>query len=347
MNSEIKHTNDKTLYWLETQLLQWFETNGRTHLPWRETGIGAYEIWLSEIMLQQTQVSRVIPYFDRMIERFPTVETLAQVSWEEFFPYYAGLGYYRRGRNMLLTAQKVVSDHQGVFPQTEAELRALPGIGPYTARAILSFAYHEPRLAFDTNHQRVFGRYLEGNKTARLEPESIERSLTNFHDLNAAIMDFANEVCVTTPRCFECPLQQKCQYFQTGGKREPIVIKKKSTFPRKSAQTVLVLHRDHQEYFSAQSKSYTPFILPSPLNTRASIKSYFNRTYNLDLAIRPPHLLGYIDEKPTMFMNAQVLLGEHSFSSFPKSELESWQAALPFVPETEKFSGKPEGEQVQ
>lgn len=317
-----------SLSWLEKQLLVWFSQEGRTHLPWRKLGTSPYEVWVSEIMLQQTQVSRVIPYFEKFLQRFPTVESLAHATWEEFFPYYAGLGYYRRGRNMLLTAQKVVAEFGGKFPRSEADLRSLPGVGPYTAKAILSFAFDEPHLSFDTNHQRVFGRYLHGDKKASIDTIFVESQLRSFQKLNAALMDFANDVCVKTPRCESCPLQQNCRYFQTQGQLETVSALKKSTFPSKSAQTILVLHRDHQEYFSSVADVYKPFLLSSPLNTRARIKAYFLREYGLELAIRPPHLKGYLHGEPTLFMNAQVLLGTHAFSPFSPSFQKKWMEEL-------------------
>ncbi len=324
-----------SLPWLESQLLTWFAQHGRTHLPWRRPQTSPYEIWVSEVMLQQTQVSRVIPYFERFIERFPTVEALAQATWEEFFPYYAGLGYYRRGRNMLLTAQKVVQDFGGEFPRNEENLRTLPGVGPYTAKAILSFAYDEPHLSFDTNHQRVLGRYLYGNKKAPIDTVAVEKDLRHFQQLNASLMDFANEVCIKDPRCEICPLQAQCVYFQTHGELEETLTRQKSTFPSKSAQTVLILHREHREYFSSKTDRYEPFLLSEPLNTRARIKAFFAREYGFELAIRPPHAKGYIDEKPTLFMNAQVLIGSHAFPSYEKAALQSWQEYSRFTPENE------------
>ena len=107
---------EKRVEYFETQITDFFEKAGREHLPWRKKGVTAYEIWVSEVMLQQTQVSRVIGYYDRFLKRFPTVEVLAKASWEEFLPYYQGLGYYARGRNMLLTARAVVKEYGGIFP---------------------------------------------------------------------------------------------------------------------------------------------------------------------------------------------------------------------------------------
>lgn len=313
----------QSLPFLIEKLLEWSQDNGRHTLPWRKAGITPYEVWVSEIMLQQTQVSRVIPYFERFLERFPTVKHLAQASWEEFLPYYAGLGYYARGRNMLKTAQTVVEKFGGEFPNDEAALRSLPGVGPYTAKAILSFGYNQPHLAFDTNQQRVFGRVLEGDRKAQLDALQIETQIpaeTDFKVLNGTIMDLANAVCVKKPRCEICPLRQECRYYQTQGELEESSTPTKTRFPLNEAQVILVLHRQHQEYFSASKEEYQPFRLPVSLTSRSQIKEYFRRQHGLELSVRPPHRQGYIDGQPALLVNAQILLGEHTFSSHTKEQ---------------------------
>lgn len=281
-------------------------------------------------MLQQTQVSRVIPYFERMIAKYPTVQDLAATTWDEFLPYYQGLGYYSRGRNMLKAAQTVMEQFDGEFPQSIEELRKLPGVGPYTAAAILSFGYGKPHLAFDTNHQRVWGRVLHGNKKAPVNVTEIEANIprnTPFQDLNAALMDFANTVCLSkSPQCEICPLAQHCRYFQTSGSLEPTTSRKKSTFLSAQAQTVLVLHRQHKEYFSMNEEisAYQPFILPAPVNTRERIKEYFARKYGLNIAVRPAHWKGSWQDQPTQVINAQILLGDHVFTSHSPAAFEMW-----------------------
>ena len=115
------------LQFFEATLSDFFTKAGREHLPWRKKSITAYEVWVSEIMLQQTQVSRVVEYYTRFLMRFPTVESLAQVEWEVFLPYYQGLGYYARGRNMIKTAQAVVSQYSGVFPRDSKQGRKSVG----------------------------------------------------------------------------------------------------------------------------------------------------------------------------------------------------------------------------
>jgi A/G-specific adenine glycosylase len=176
-----------------SDLLEWYDHHGRHDLPWRDYLFDenfstspssiVYRVWLSEIFLQQTQVSRVIGYFDRVLERFPTIESLASTDYETFFPYYQGLGYYSRARNMLQTAQIVRDTYGWRFPNDIDTLSKLPGVWPYTARAILAFWYGEPYLAWDTNLEKVFARYYNGDKNkslTRKEKGEIEADFRSF-----------------------------------------------------------------------------------------------------------------------------------------------------------------------
>ena len=242
----------------ERIVMDFYRKAGREVLPWRKEGISAYEVWVSEVMLQQTQVSRVIGYYETFLKRFPTVVDLSQTSWAQFLPYYAGLGYYRRGRNMLLTAQKVASEFGGEFPKDKKLLMKLPGVGDYTASAILSFAYGENYLAWDTNLKRVIGRFFFGSKDGAGHSEQSEESRkkrgcrvkdgilryaqddrkktqedgmqvrddtalefqTHAKELNAALMDFGSAICLGRPKCNVCPLSQHCVYRAEEGLRE-------------------------------------------------------------------------------------------------------------------------------
>lgn len=206
-------------------LMDWFREN-RRDLPWRNTQ-DPYRIWVSEIMLQQTQVDRVVDYYRRFLERFPTVRDLAAAEWEEVLDSWRGLGYYNRGRKLLETARAVVRNHDGVFPRSVEDLKALPGIGPYTAGAILSFAFNEPVPALDTNGYRILYRLfstqpLERPKQRggrwddlgrRLIPEGRSRG---FH---SALMDFGSLVCTSrAPLCESCVLQSYCNAYE---RRDP------------------------------------------------------------------------------------------------------------------------------
>lgn len=322
----------KKVTFFEQQLKDFFQKTGRVELPWRKKHITAYEVWVSEIMLQQTQVVRVVLYYRRFMERFPTVETLAKVSWEELLPYYQGLGYYARGRNMLKVAKEVVGTYGGVFPRTRSLLEALPGIGPYTASAILSFAYGENHLAWDTNLKRVIGRFFFGGKQLVTDEVFWEGRFTmNKKDMNAALMDFGSALCTARPKCQACSLRTSCVYFKEGGKQEQLAISKKQSAKQKGGQTngkethtLVFLHENHKRYFSSAVKSYRPFILPAGYVTRADIKAYFFKKYGLTLAVRPPHEKRMIQGRTTLLVHAQILLGEPKFALFSKNEVKEY-----------------------
>ncbi|HEY0893942.1 MAG TPA: A/G-specific adenine glycosylase, partial [Cellvibrio sp.] len=141
-----------------TSVLKWFDKHGRKHLPWQQD-ISAYRVWLSEIMLQQTQVTTVIPYFERFIAQFPTVQSLAAAPIDEVLHLWTGLGYYARARNLHKCAQTVVNQYGGEFPATVDALVDLPGIGRSTAGAIVSIAYQKRAAILDGNVKRVLARY--------------------------------------------------------------------------------------------------------------------------------------------------------------------------------------------
>ncbi len=325
----------------EQQLADFFHKAGREHLPWRKKRITAYEVWVSEIMLQQTQVSRVIGYYREFLKRFPTVEKLAETNWEQFLPYYQGLGYYVRGRNMLKAAQVVMQEYGGTFPRDKKLLEKIPGIGPYTAAAIMSFAYEDNHLAWDTNLKRVIGRFFYGTKQvfdgSRVKSEVTKGKEDYFEDefktprkeLNAALMDFGSALCVARPKCAACALQSRCTYYQEKGQQETSSKKQtaKSGEPKmkwRDVQVFLFLHENHQKYFSSMKKHFQPFVLHSGYNTRAGIKQYFLKKYGLTLSVRPPHRKLVIKGKPTILVNAQILLGEPAFAVFSKKALREY-----------------------
>lgn len=309
---------------------EWFKTHQRQGFPWRKEPRDPYAVWISEVMLQQTQVQRVIPFYIRFLEKFPNVQTLAASSWEEFLPYYQGLGYYSRGRNILKTAQIIVEKYNGIFPQTVEELTGLPGIGVYTAHAILSFAFEKPFLSFDTNHRKVWGRFLLGNKKASLDEKNITETLIsqkNFSAkiLNEALMDFANTVCLNTqPKCLECPVQKNCVYFQQKGSQEVKTGKVKPLFSVKEARVFLFLHRNNQQFFSPIKEKLVPFILTPENNSRHAIQKYFLEKYGLTLSVRPPFQKKIEEGVPTLFVKAQALLGDHEFTVFSKKDFQAY-----------------------
>lgn len=326
-------------------ILDFVRKAGREHLPWRysplqgvasdkQESITAYEVWVSEVMLQQTQVSRVIGYYEKFLERFPVVESLARVSWNEFLPYYAGLGYYQRGRNMLATARVIASEYAGEFPRDKKLLLQLPGVGDYTASAILSFAYNEPYLAYDTNLYRVLGRFFFGmKKTLDEEQKKIfqEKFKKNAREMNAGLMDFGSSICTGRPKCATCPLASKCLYFVQEGKREQSLKKKKvidDSIDWKNAGVLVFLHEKRKKYFSSQMENFEPFILSAAYNTRSGIKECFRARYQLELAVRPPHKRIIFKQKPFLLVNAQILLGIPTFTVFPSGDVKDYLKRL-------------------
>ena len=202
---------------LPPPLLRWFDRH-RRDLPWRETR-DPYRIWLSEIMLQQTQVVTVIPYYHRFLQAFPTVSALAAAPLDEVLRLWEGLGYYARARNLHRAAQAVVRQYDGNFPGTLPEARSLPGIGQYTAGAILSIAFGVPLPALDGNALRVLSRVFwlpgggrqgeEKRKAERLGREAVP--LKRPGDYNQALMELGATLCTPrTPNCPHCPLQGLC-----------------------------------------------------------------------------------------------------------------------------------------
>lgn len=205
---------------IRSGLLSWFDAN-RRDLPWRRTR-DPYAILVSEVMLQQTQVDRVIPYYGRFLERFPTVDALAEAAPAEVIRLWSGLGYNRRAINLQRTARAVVEEHAGRFPRDLATLRSLPGIGPYTAGAIACFAFEEPVAFVDTNMRRVIHRLVLGpDLPAPLAGErgilAAAEQLVPPDDAwrwNQALIEFGALQCTARkPACVVCPLQRACAAF--------------------------------------------------------------------------------------------------------------------------------------
>ena len=192
----------------------------RRDLPWRygpRRKADPYRVWLSEIMLQQTTVKAVIPYFEKFMARWPTVRDLATASQEDVLQVWAGLGYYSRARNLKKCADVVVRDHSGVFPADETALRALPGIGPYTAAAIAAIAFGQKATPVDGNIERVISRLFAVRQplpTSKPEIKRLAATLTpakRAGDFAQAMMDLGAEICTPKrPSCLMCPLQQDC-----------------------------------------------------------------------------------------------------------------------------------------
>lgn len=285
------------------RLRDWFKKNA-AELPWRLANLDAprdaYAVWISETMLQQTQVSTVRDYFVRWMMRFPDIETLAKASEEEVFKYWQGLGYYSRARNILKTAQSV----SGEMPRTRKELEALPGIGAYTAGAILSLAYHQREAILDGNLVRIFSRlytldFLPTDKIKR-DGKSVSEIYWDYarnvadspkaYMHNEALMELGRTVCkIKNPDCEHCPLQGACKAFAE--KRTADFPPAKKHLQKDWHGTVLVIESaDHkilaihggQKFFKNQ------FTLPhfeSPRNATAGMPAQAESFINADEVI--------------------------------------------------------------
>ncbi len=202
---------------LSERLLCWYQEH-RRRLPWRAQG-DPYAVWVAEVMLQQTRVETVIPYFERWMERFPTVFALAQASEEEVLRLWEGLGYYQRARNLWRAAQQIVEHYHGALPRERKSLQQLPGIGSYTAAAIASFAFGLDEVAIDGNLKRVLARLfdlaipLNGTKAHKTLEAVARQHLPSGRsaDYNQALMDLGATICLPqNPQCEKCPLESFC-----------------------------------------------------------------------------------------------------------------------------------------
>jgi A/G-specific adenine glycosylase len=204
---------------IRAQVLAWFYANGRD-LPWRKTR-DPYRILVSEVMLQQTQVERVIPKYLAFLEAFPTVQALAEAPTAEVIKLWAGLGYNRRAVNLQRAARAVVEQHGGEFPRELAAIRALPGVGPYTAGALACFAFEQPVVFMDTNIRRVVRRLFVGPDEAAQASEAqllalAEQALAPESPWawNQAIMELGALICrAADPACWRCPVREQCRAY--------------------------------------------------------------------------------------------------------------------------------------
>jgi A/G-specific adenine glycosylase len=216
-------------------LFQWYRQNARD-LPWRNTA-DPYEIWVSEVVLQQTRVEQGMPYYEKIISNFPDFSALAHASEDDFLKIWQGLGYYSRARNMLKTAKAVFEDYQGVLPADYEKILALPGIGKYTAAAIASFAFELPHAAIDGNVRRVSARLfgIEDPIGTGIADKKTEENLLKLLPVNSAglfnqsMIELGATVCVPrNPKCKQCPLNVFCAAFvQKRQDQLPVVQKKK------------------------------------------------------------------------------------------------------------------------
>lgn len=232
------------------RVLAWFDKHGRKHLPWQQD-VTPYKVWVSEIMLQQTQVTTVIPYFIRFMESFPDIQALACADPDEVLHHWTGLGYYARARNLHNAAKTIVNDYNGVFPDQLEQVMALPGIGRSTAGAVLSLANGQQHPILDGNVKRVLARYYAIDGWPGKKP--VENTLWEYAQRNTphtrcgqytqAMMDLGATICTRSrPACDSCPLQNDCLAFAQGRQAEFPGKKPKKTLPVKTVNMFVIMN---------------------------------------------------------------------------------------------------------
>lgn len=234
------------------EVLAWFDQHGRKDLPWQHNPT-PYRVWVSEIMLQQTQVSTAVPYYWRFMQRFPDVLTLANAPLDDVLKLWEGLGYYSRARNLHKTAQRVRDEYAGEFPTDMSGMETLPGIGRSTAAAILSLCHGQPQAILDGNVKRVLARYHAVTGWAG-EPRILKQlwayaeqhlPATRNADYTQAMMDMGATLCTRSkPQCLPCPLQTGCAAFRQGNPQDYPGKRPKKDLPEKTAITLLLRNTD-------------------------------------------------------------------------------------------------------
>lgn len=246
------------------QLLKWFQKHGRHDLPWQKNPT-PYRVWISEVMLQQTQVTTVIPYFQKFMQQFPTIKSLAKANQDEVLRLWSGLGYYARARNLHQTAKIIHQQYHGRFPNHVEELMTLPGIGKSTAGAILSLSKRRKATTIlEGNVKRVLTRYYAiegwpGKTEVDKKLWQLAEALTpaeKTHEYNQAMMDLGATICTRTqPKCFLCPLNSHCEAYQ---------LDRQSDFPNKKPKKIrpikkiymLILYNENHEILLEKRSSY-------------------------------------------------------------------------------------------
>ena len=327
-----------------TPILAWYRENARD-LPWRHTR-DPYRIWVSEIMLQQTRVEAVLSYYARFLERLPNVQALAECPEDELLKLWEGLGYYSRVRNMQKAAKTVMSQHGASFPRNFDEIRALCGIGEYTAGAIASFAFDLPYPAVDGNVLRVAARLLNYGGDV-LSPAS-KRELTaavaaaqpkeHAAEYNQAMIELGAIVCLPNgaPKCSTCPLFDACA-ARVAGREQELPVRKKPAPRKKEERTVLILREGDTVALRQRPGSgllaglYEPFSFPARLNA-ADLAEKLSALDITPLRIAPlgdaKHIFSHLEWHMTGY---EVILDEKS----AKTVCEKLDNALFFAPRHE------------
>jgi len=286
---------------LSKKILDWYD-NSKRNLPWRVSKKSPKKLYyrlLSEFMLQQTQVKTVIPYFYKFIKKYKTIESLSKISENQILKLWEGLGYYRRARNLLASAKLLVKEYDSKLPNTLNEIKKLPGVGDYTANALLGFIYNKPTLAVDGNVKRVFARYLN-KKESKINFEKLinynkkNLFITNRNsDFVEAIMEFGALICKPkNPKCSHCCLNKSCRYLKSSNKiknnkRKRIKVMNYNIFCYVSKKKQIALTKENEIKFL---KNFNLPLIKKTDNNSVNkewkfLKNYKNSISNLSLNI--------------------------------------------------------------
>lgn len=293
----------------QQHVLDWFEQHGRKHLPWQQN-ITPYRVWVSEIMLQQTQVNTVIPYFQHFMQSFPNVESLAAADLNHVLHHWTGLGYYARARNLHRAAQILMSDFAGKFPETIEQLQSLPGIGRSTAGAIASIALNQPSSILDGNVKRVLSRFhaiegWPGKTVVQQRLWTITEAYTpalRTANYNQAMMDLGAMICTRSkPKCHACPLQDNCLAHR---------LKQETAFPHKKPKKKLPIRHTH--FLLLFNKANEVLLIQRPpTGIWGGLWGFPECSTKLDLQPWYQRQLGYIITQPRALPSFR-----HTFSHF-------------------------------
>jgi len=323
---------------LSRPLLSWFDTNKRV-LPFRENN-NPYNVWVSEVMLQQTKVETVIPYFNAWIQKFPNINAVADASEKHILKSWEGLGYYSRCRNFHRAAKIVVKEYNSIIPDTWDEFRSLPGVGDYTAGAVLSIAFNKDYVAIDGNVKRVMARLTGRKKLSKYNQNYIKSSL-NKHidkkrpgDFNQALMELGACVCLPQkPKCFECPISKICSAYKNGSPTDYPIKEVKKKIPQyifaggiiRKENKILIQKRDSR---MLKGLWEIPMVRVSyDLDLTRVFKDYMLQEYGTTIKFR--NILSQVDHTYSHFKMKLIIIDCSILSNIKNAnKLYSWISIL-------------------
>lgn len=342
--------NDEKVIAFRKSLIDWYETNKRV-LPWREN-TEAYRIWVSEIMLQQTKVDTVMPYFNRFMEWFPTMKDFADAPEERILKAWEGLGYYSRVRNLQAAMKTVVYEMNGIVPNDLEGILALKGVGPYTAGAVLSIAYEKAEPAVDGNVMRVISRVLEIDEDIMKQKtrKTFEKALYTLIDpdkpgeFNQGLMEIGALVCTPKkPMCLICPLQSFCEAHQKG-EEEKYPVKIKKTKVKKVFLSSVIVKQGEEQFIIEQRPdtgllaNLWQFPTVTKTDNQEALKLAFLQEYGIELQLEPEpithvkHIFSHLVWEVDVFV-AQAIITQPSdlkIKTVTKAEMEHLAFPVPY-----------------